>query len=33
VVHDHLQSGLIPPMCESYIVTSDVSTTILQVAA
>jgi hypothetical protein len=31
--HGYLRSGLIPPMCESYVVTSDVSTTILQVAA
>jgi len=33
LVHGLLQSGPIPPMCESYTVTSDNATTILQVAA
>jgi hypothetical protein len=32
-VHGLLQSGVIPPMDESYTVTSDVSTTILQAVA
>lgn len=31
--HGHLQIGSIPPMCESYIVTSDVSTALIEVAA
>ena len=29
-IHGHLRSGEIPPMSESYTVTSDVSTTILR---